>query len=84
MGKGVSAAPRQICILRMSTPGEVALTLPAVTLLSRHFPGARITYLTSTDCVPVLAAGLPAGIHIEGLPLPRGAGDYGEFRRLYA
>ncbi|HEY2954937.1 MAG TPA: glycosyltransferase family 9 protein [Candidatus Eisenbacteria bacterium] len=60
MGRRVrplEAAPggfRRIAVLRLSSLGDVILTLPAVRALHRAFPGARIEYWTKEEYADVV------------------------------
>ncbi len=46
---------RDIAVLRLSSLGDVILTLPAVRALKRAFPAARISYWTKQEYAGVLA-----------------------------
>jgi heptosyltransferase-1 len=44
-GPSPASAPRQILIIRFRRIGDVILTTPAIALLKKHLPDARLTYL---------------------------------------
>ena len=44
-----------ILLIRLKAIGDVVLTLPAVNAVHANFPGAKITFLTSKENVPLLA-----------------------------
>ena len=48
-------APDYILLIRLKSIGDVLFTLPAVHRIREMFPGARITYLTSSENASLLA-----------------------------
>lgn len=46
--------PSSILCVRFSSLGDILLTLPALELLRKKFPGAKITYLTKESFAPIL------------------------------
>jgi lipopolysaccharide heptosyltransferase I len=46
--------PRSICILRLSSIGDVIHTIPVVDLLKERFPNARITWVAEKTMTPLL------------------------------
>jgi ADP-heptose:LPS heptosyltransferase len=46
--------PANILLIRLKAIGDVLLTLPAMTALRQNFPGAKITFLTSKENLPLL------------------------------
>jgi heptosyltransferase-1 len=68
------SAPREILIIKPSSLGDVVHTLPAVALVKKHWPDARLRWLINPEWAPVLD-GNP---HVnEVVVFPRG-----EFRGL--
>ena len=61
--------PAHILLIRLKSIGDVVFTLPAVHRVRDMFPGAKITFLTASENVPLLA-GFP-GVD-EVIPLDRG------------
>jgi heptosyltransferase II len=57
---------RHIAVLRLSSLGDVVLTLPVVHELARAFPTARITFWTKEEYADVVAAD-PAVAHVRRL-----------------
>ena len=55
-GKASFAAPASanILVIRLKSMGDVLFTLPAVHALRDHFPGAKITFLTSKENRPLI------------------------------
>jgi ADP-heptose:LPS heptosyltransferase len=47
-------APQNILVIRLSSIGDVVLTLPALSALRATFPAAQITFLTRTENGPLL------------------------------
>ena len=47
-------AARRILLIRLSALGDVLFTLPAVNSVRDHFPEARLSYLVSRACAPLL------------------------------
>jgi ADP-heptose:LPS heptosyltransferase len=65
----VGSAPQEIVIIKPSSLGDVVHTLPAVALVRRAYPAARIRWLINPEWAPLLE-GNP---HIDGVVLfPRG------------
>lgn len=46
--------PRSICILRLSSIGDVIHTLPVADLIRRKYPSARITWVAEKSMAPLL------------------------------
>ncbi len=46
--------PTRILLIRLSSLGDVLFTLPAVNAVRDSFPAARLTYLVSSRCAPLL------------------------------
>src|SRR5215204_2152637 len=46
--------PRSICILRLSSIGDVIHTLPVVDLLKERYPNCRITWVAEKGMAPLL------------------------------
>jgi hypothetical protein len=44
-----------ILLIRLKSIGDVLFTLPAVNAVRAHYPGAKITFLTSRENAPLLA-----------------------------
>jgi ADP-heptose:LPS heptosyltransferase len=57
---------RHIAVLRLSSLGDVVLTLPVVHALARAFPAARLSYWTKEEYADVVAAD-PAVGHVRRL-----------------
>ncbi len=51
---GSPAEPRSICILRLSSIGDVIHTLPVAGLIRQKFPHARITWVAEKSMAPLL------------------------------
>ncbi len=69
-------SPRELLVIKPSSLGDVVHTLPAVALLKRHFPAARLRWLVNPEWEPLLE-GNP---HVdEVIVFPRA-----EFRRFGA
>src|SRR5262249_3442139 len=51
---GTRAEPRSICILRLSSIGDVIHTIPVVDLLKQRFPNTRITWVAEKGMAPLL------------------------------
>lgn len=47
-------SPKNIFLIRLKSIGDVVLTLPAVSVLRRNFPEAKITFLTSEENLSLL------------------------------
>src|SRR5262245_47407490 len=48
------AEPRSICILRLSSIGDVIHTLPVAGLIRQKYPNARITWVAEKSMAPLL------------------------------
>jgi ADP-heptose:LPS heptosyltransferase len=71
---GVGDAPREIVIIKPSSLGDVVHTLPAVAMVRRAYPDARIRWLINPEWAPLLEE----NPHIDDVVIfPRG-----EFRGL--
>ena len=70
-----------IAIVRFSALGDVLLVLPAIRSLSRSFPHATITWITSPLAYSLLA-GLE-GVNFEVYEKPRSLRDYRAFYHAY-
>lgn len=46
--------PREVLVIKPSSLGDVVHTLPAVALLRRHFPEARLRWLVNPEWAPLL------------------------------
>lgn len=46
--------PQNFLIIRWSGMGDIVMTLPALSLLKKHFPGCHISYLTDTPFKEIL------------------------------
>ncbi len=67
--------PASILVIKPSSLGDVIHTLPAVALLKRHWPAARLRWLINPEWAPLLA-GNP---HVDDIVIfPRG--DFGGLR----
>ena len=53
-GADTLSDPRSICILRLSSIGDVIHTLPVAELLKSRFPNARITWIVEKMLAPLL------------------------------
>jgi lipopolysaccharide heptosyltransferase I len=51
---GGTAEPRSICILRLSSIGDVIHTLPVADLIRERYPAARITWIAEKTMAPLL------------------------------
>jgi len=89
---GVSAKKPYICamktksiskilVMRLSAFGDVAMTVPVITLLARQFPQLRITVLTRSRFQP-LFEWAPANVEVKGINLDDYQGMTG-LTRLY-
>ena len=72
----------KILAIRLSAFGDVAMTVPVVTLLARQHPQLRITLLTRSRFVP-LFEWVPANVTVRGINLDDYKGLTG-LSRLYA
>jgi len=62
-------SPREILVIKPSSLGDVVHTLPAVSLVKRHWPEARLRWLINPEWAPLLA-GNP---HVDEVVIfPRG------------
>ncbi len=53
-GADIPDEPRSICILRLSSIGDVIHTLPVAHLLKERFPSARVTWVAEKSMAPLL------------------------------
>ena len=53
-GADTLSEPQSICILRLSSIGDVIHTLPVAGLLKQRFPHARITWIAEKGMAPLL------------------------------
>jgi heptosyltransferase-1 len=53
-GVNIPNDPRSICILRLSSIGDIVHTLPVAHLLKERFPSARITWVAEKSMAPLL------------------------------
>ncbi len=74
-----AAAPKNICLVRLSALGDVVLATALVATLRKNFPASRLTWVTSPGAFELLR-GLE-GVEFFVLPKPRRVGDYLAFRR---
>ena len=63
---GRESGYREIAVIRLSSLGDVVLTLPVVHALSRAFPAARITYWVKEEFADVVRHD-PAVAHVREL-----------------
>jgi ADP-heptose:LPS heptosyltransferase len=61
-------APREILIIKPSSLGDVVHTLPAVALVKKHWPNARLRWLVNPEWAPLLEGNLYVD---EALIFPR-------------
>lgn len=61
-------AVRKLLVMRFSAMGDVAMTVPVVTLLARQYPDLRITVLTRKRFVPMYEWA-PANVEVLGIDL---------------
>ena len=47
-------SPREVLVIKPSSLGDVVHTLPAVALLKRQFPEARLRWLVNPEWAPLL------------------------------
>jgi heptosyltransferase-1 len=52
--QGLHSEPRSICILRLSSIGDVIHTLPVAGLIRKKYPHARITWVAEKSMAPLL------------------------------
>lgn len=72
---------KKILVFRFSAMGDVAMTVPVITLLARQHPELRITLLTRFRFVP-LFTWTPANVEVQGINLDNYSGVSG-LTRLY-
>ena len=53
-GADIPNDPKSICILRLSSIGDIVHTLPVAHLLKERFPAARITWVAEKSMAPLL------------------------------
>jgi ADP-heptose:LPS heptosyltransferase len=46
---------KNILLIRLKSMGDVVFTLPAIHMIRENFPGAKITYMTSMENVPLVS-----------------------------
>ena len=73
------AAPRSICILRLSALGDATHVVPLVRTLARAFPGAAITWIVGQ--LEHRLVGDLAGVEFVVLDKKQGFGAFGALRR---
>lgn len=73
------AAPRRICLVRLSALGDVVLATALVQTLRKSFPNATVTWITSAMTRELLL-GLD-GVEFITVPRPMKLGDYLALRR---
>lgn len=71
--------PSSICLVRLSSLGDVVLVTPLIETLRKNFPDAHLTWVTSPASHELLR-GLD-GVDFVVLPKPRGWRDYLAFSR---
>lgn len=59
---------KKLLVIRFSAMGDVAMTVPVVTLLARQNPGLRITVLTRDRFMPMYEWA-PANVQVKGIDL---------------
>jgi heptosyltransferase I len=74
-----AAAPRRICLVRLSALGDVVLATALVQTLRKNFPAAQLTWITS-GMTRELLGGLD-GVEFITVPRPMKFGDYLALRR---
>lgn len=74
-----TAAPRRLCLVRLSALGDVVLATALVQTLRRNFPAAQLTWITS-GMTRELLLGLE-GVEFIAVPRPMKLGDYLALRR---
>lgn len=74
-----TAAPRRICLVRLSALGDVVLATALVQTLRKNFPDAQLTWITS-GMTRELLGGLD-GVEFVTVPRPMRLGDYLALRR---
>lgn len=74
-----TAAPRRICLVRLSALGDVVLATALVETLRRNFPDGQLTWITS-GMTRELLLGLD-GVEFVTVPRPMKLGDYLALRR---
>lgn len=57
---------KKLLVIRLSAFGDVAMTVPVVTLLARQYPQLRITMLTRSRFQP-LFEWMPANVEVKGI-----------------
>lgn len=74
-----TAAPRRLCLVRLSALGDVVLATALVQTLRKNFPAAQLTWITS-GMTRELLLGLE-GVEFITVPRPMKLGDYLALRR---
>ena len=73
---------KRLLVIRFSAMGDVAMTVPVVTLLARQHPDLRITMLTRHKFVP-LFEWVPSNVEVRGIDLNNYKGLLG-LERLFS
>ncbi|MDR0352348.1 MAG: glycosyltransferase family 9 protein [Opitutaceae bacterium] len=79
-----AAAPRTICLVRLSALGDVVMVAPLIKMLRREWPAARITWVIGKAAHPAVASLARLGVEFVVIDKPRGARDYLALRRRLA
>ena len=70
------AAPRSICLVRLSALGDVVMVLPLVRALQSRWPGVRITWVIGRAAHEAVAGLAAEGIEFVVIDKPRRISDY--------
>jgi heptosyltransferase I len=79
-----AAAPRTICLVRLSALGDVVMVAPLVKMLRREWPAAAITWVIGRAAHPAVASLERQGVEFVVIDKPRGIRDYLALRRRLA
>ncbi len=79
-----AAAPRTICLVRLSALGDVVMVVPLIKMIRREWPAARITWVIGRGAHPAVASLERWGVEFVVIDKPGGVRDYLALRRRLA